>query len=138
MNPIRCAHCGKQFTANPRVKNQRYCSEKECQRARKRKWQQERLLSDPDYKANQRDCWRNWHKLHPGYYKTYRDRHPQNRERNRLLQRYRNSRMRSRGMIAKMDAFHPAPALGPAVYYLVPVIAKMDASTTKVIMIPVR
>lgn len=133
---IQCVHCGRQFEPNPRVKNQRYCSERECQRARKRKWQQERLLSDPDYKANQRDCQRAWHNRHPGYYKQYRERHSKNRERNRLMQCYRNSRRRPRQKIAKMDASHPAPVIYPALYYVLPVIAKMDALTQKVIIIP--
>jgi len=35
-----------------------------------------------------------------------------------------------------MDAFHPAPVLHPALYYVLPVIAKMDALTQKVIIIP--
>jgi hypothetical protein len=134
---IRCVHCGWDFKPDPRVKNQRYCSAKECQRARKRAWQQEKLRSDPDYKANQRDCQREWHKRHPGYYRQYRERHPKSCERNRLMQRYRNSRKRSRQKVATMDAFRRAPILDPALYYLFPVIATMDASTQKVLIIPV-
>ena len=134
---IQCVHCGCDFKPDPRVKNQRYCSAKECQRARKRAWQQEKLRSDPDYKANQRDCQREWHKRHPDYYRQYRERHPKNCERNRLMQRCRNSRKRSRQKVATMDAFRPAPILDPALYYLFPVIAKMDASTQKVLIIPV-
>lgn len=133
---IQCVHCGKPIKANPRVKNQRYCSDRECQRARRREWQREKLLNDPDYKANQRDCQRKWHERHPGYYRDYRERHPQSRERNRLLQRYRNSRRWTRQKIATMDAFPPAPVLTPTLYYLLPVIAKMDLSAQKVIIIP--
>ncbi|NLI31809.1 MAG: hypothetical protein GX422_03355 [Deltaproteobacteria bacterium] len=55
---IQCAHCGCRFEPNPRVKNQSCCSQKDCQRARKRKWRKAKLVSDPDYKANQRDCQR--------------------------------------------------------------------------------
>jgi hypothetical protein len=44
---IRCAHCSCLFFPDPRVKNQRYCSSKECQRARKRLWQKEKLAHDP-------------------------------------------------------------------------------------------
>lgn len=134
---IQCVHCGCDFKPDPRVKNQRYCSAEECQRARKRKWQQEKLRSDLDYQANQRDCQREWHKRHPDYYRQYRERHPKSCERNRLMQRYRNSRKRSRQKVATMDAFRPAPILDPALYYLFPVIAKMDASTQKVLIIPV-
>lgn len=133
---IQCAHCGCRFEPNPRVKNQTYCAQKDCQRARKRKWQKAKLASDPDYKANQGDCQREWHKRHPGYYKEYRKRHPALIERNRLMQCYRNSLRRPRGEIAKMDAFEPAPHAHPAIYYLLPLIAKMDASPQKVLIIP--
>lgn len=133
---IQCVHCGRRFEPNPRVKNQTYCSEKHCQRARKRKWQKEKLSSDPDYKANQRHCQRDWHRRHPGYYKEYRRRHPASGERNRLMQRYRNSLRRPSKEIAKMDAFQPAPHGAPGLYYVLPVIAKMDASPQKVLIIP--
>ena len=135
---IQCVHCGRPFEPNPRVKNQRYCRDKDCQRARKRKWQKEKLLSDPDYQANQRDCQKQWHQRHPGYYKQYRDHHPQCKERNRLLQRYRNSRRRPHQVIATMDAFKAAQTRHPAVFYLLPLIATMDALAQKVIIIPIR
>ena len=50
---IQCAapHCRRILNPDPRVKNQRYCGEKACQRARKRQWQKEKLAVDPDYKA---------------------------------------------------------------------------------------
>jgi hypothetical protein len=133
----QCVHCGRPFEPSPRVKNQRYCSDKDCQRARKREWQKEKLLSDPDYQANQRDCQKQWHQRHPGYYKQYRDDHPQREERNRLLQCYRNSR-RPHKVIAKMDASKAAQTQHPAVFYLLPLIAQMDALAQKVIIIPIR
>lgn len=134
----QCVHCGHFFEPNPRVKNQHYCTDKDCQRARKRKWQREKLLSDPDYRANQESCQRQWHQRHPGYYKQYRQRRPQLKERNRLLQRYRNSRRRSYKVIAKMDAFEAVRRQPPAVFYLLPLIAKMDALAQKVVIIPIR
>jgi hypothetical protein len=113
MHPdIRCAHCGNFFEPNTRAKNQRYCSHKECQRARKRAWQKEKLRTDPDYKANQRDCQRNWHQRHPQYYRQYRNINTASAERNRLLQRVRDAKRR-------------------------PLLAKMDASILKVVLIPV-
>lgn len=133
---IRCAapHCKRLFIPDPRVKNQRYCGEKDCQRARKRKWQKEKLTTDPDYKANQRDCQNEWQQRHPGYYKKYRQDHPAYCERNTLLQRYRNTKAR---MIAKMDAFKPTALKDPMAFYLLPMIAKMDASPQKVFLIPI-
>jgi hypothetical protein len=138
MNPtIQCAHCGNHFEPNPRVKNQRYCSEKECQRARKRKWQQEKLLNDPDYKANQRECRKDWLSRHQGYYREFRQRNGKSAERNRLLQKFRDSRRRRPSLLAKMDAFKTAPVKESGHYYLLPVLAKMDASAQKVILIPI-
>ena len=136
MNPkIQCAapHCKRLFEPDPRVKNQRYCAEKDCQRARKHKWQKDKLAADPDYKANQRDCQKDWLQRHPNYYKQYRQHHPSYCQRNTLLQGYRNARVR---MIAKMDAFKPAPIKVPGAFYLLPLIAKMDASAQKVLLIP--
>ena len=76
MKQIRCAHCGCLFDPNPRVKNQRYCSDKECQRARKRLWQRRKLATDPDYKANQTDCQKTWREKNPDYWRKYRERNP--------------------------------------------------------------
>jgi hypothetical protein len=39
-------------------------------------------------------------------------------------------------LIATMDASKPAPSLAPGSYYLVPMIATMDALAQKVILIP--
>jgi hypothetical protein len=132
---IQCAapHCSRILDPDPRVKNQRYCGEKDCQRARKRQWQKDKLAADPDYRANQRDCQIEWHRQHPGYYKKYRQEHPRYSERNNLLQSCRNAKAR---VIAKMDTLESAPFKDPAAFYLLPLIAKMDASAQKVILIP--
>jgi hypothetical protein len=136
MKQIRCAHCGCLFDPNPRVKNQRYCSEKECQRARKRLWQKQKLATDPDYKANQRDCQKTWRDNNPDYWREYRERNEKYTERNRNRQRER----RRGGGVAKMDASGMDLALESGIYYIVPEsadVAKMDASAKKVRLIPV-
>jgi len=43
-----CAHCGQPFQLRPQVPNQTYCASAECQRARKLRWQQDKLRTDPD------------------------------------------------------------------------------------------
>ena len=131
---ISCVCCGRPFVFNPRVKNQRYCNYKDCQRARKRKWQKEKLATDPDYKANQRACQAEWHRQHPGYYKKYRQDHPRYCQRNTTMQICRNAKLR---IIAKMDASESASVNKPGAFYLLPLIAKMDATAQKVIIIPV-
>lgn len=47
MEEKRCAHCACLLDLNPRSKNQRYCGERECQRARKRAWQKNRMAAEP-------------------------------------------------------------------------------------------
>jgi hypothetical protein len=69
------------------------------------------MRSDPDYKFNQTLSNKKWAKAHPGYWKDYRQRHPDKAERNRMLQSIRNRRRRSKHqnrcdeeLIAKVDA----------------------------------
>ena len=45
MNRI-CIFCGRSFDPYPTVPDQRYCSRSECQKARRRKWQKEKLAAD--------------------------------------------------------------------------------------------
>lgn len=133
MKQIACAHCGCLFNPNPRVKNQRYCSDKECQRARKRLWQRQKLATDPDYKANQTDSQKAWREKNPDYWRKYRELNPQYVEHNR-------SRQRARRGVAKMDASGMDLPLESGAYYIVPEwagVAKMDASVRKVRLIPV-
>jgi hypothetical protein len=137
----RCRHCQSFFLPNPRVKNQEYCNHPECQRARKTLWQRRKLSTDPAYQANQRDCWKSWRQRHPEYWQQYRQRHPLVRERNRLLQRVRNTkrhpaRRGNMDMIANMDALTPCFSYKPGPYYLVPPIANMDALVQKIFIIP--
>jgi hypothetical protein len=43
----------KEVFPHPAVLNQQYCGSADCQKARKRKWQKEKLARDPDYRENQ-------------------------------------------------------------------------------------
>lgn len=140
MNCI-CIHCGKSFQPNPRVKNQRYCSQKSCQRARRARWQRLKMAEDPDYKENQQRCWKEWIKAHPGYYREYRSGNQEYVKRNRSLQLRRNARMRKdklSRLVAKMDSldslFYSRRGYS---FRLVPegdkLIAKMDSLIVKLI-----
>ena len=60
-----CIHCGQIFQPNPRVKNQRYCSGKNCQRARRASWQRQKMAADPDYRENKERCLRHWQERNP-------------------------------------------------------------------------
>lgn len=137
---IRCANpkCRRLFLPDPRVKNQQYCSKKECQRFRKRHWQHQKITHDPDYQANQRDAHHCWKEQNRGYWRRYREQHPEYVKRNRLLQMERD-RIRRRRDLAKMDASKDISSIKPSAYYLVPAkrdLAKMDTLLPKYLLIP--
>ena len=75
-----CANCGTTFQPRPQVPNQAYCSSPECQRARKQRWQQDKIRTDPDYRESQRDAQRAWLARNPGYWANYRARQSPTRE----------------------------------------------------------
>lgn len=139
-NMIRCVNpcCRRYFLPNPRVKTQRYCNRKECQRVRRRLWQKEKMASDLDYQANQRDCQKRWRKQNPDYWRQYRMNNPLYVERNRLLQRKRD-RKRRLDSLAKMDALKLVSPLESGTYYIIPEgadLAKMDALDRRFILFP--
>ena len=135
MEEKRCAHCGCPLDLNPRSKNQRYCGKQECQRARKRMWQKNKMATDPDYRANQRECNKAWQEKNPHYWRDYRNKHPECAQRNRLLQKTR----RGRRCVAKMDASEKISSIKTGTYWLIPEkgVAKMDAFAGKVLLVPV-
>lgn len=69
----RCACCGQRFHPRPQVPGQTYCSAPDCQRARKRQWQRDKLRSDPDYRLNQRAAQQAWAQRNRGYWQRYRN-----------------------------------------------------------------
>ncbi len=126
-----------------KVKNQRYCSDKACQRERKRLWQKQKRAEDSAYRANQLDANKKWREKNPAYWRNYRKRHPEYVARNRELQRERNRRRRhGSGPIAKMDASAGKSPVVTGHYQLVPLgsgtVAKMDAINVKIEVIPRR
>ena len=149
----RCKHCQKLFTPCLHVPDQEYCSAEDCQRARKRKWQKEKLASDSDYRAAQKEAQERWIEKNPRYWKKYRKEHNLYTERNRDQQRERARIHRPHnhfdhdpcevsGVIAKMDASSVKNSVSKGRYLLVPVIdgkfAKMDASFVEIIGITGR
>jgi hypothetical protein len=147
MAPRRCAACGCAFEPRRNVPHQRYCSNPVCQRARRRRWQRQKLKTNGDYRANQAAAQRRWAKRHAEYWRRYREGHPGYAEGNRVRQRERN-RGRHRGGtgasppgIVKMDEYSVETPLKSGTYRLTPVlgggIAKMDAYLVKMDMVSV-
>jgi len=125
-----CLCCEKRFIPHPAVRDQQYCSDPECQKARKRKWQKEKLATDSDYRANQAEAQRQWRSRNRDYWRRYRERNPTYTKKNRTGQRERNRRRRLGSGIAKMDELEGKPHVLSGRYRLIPVcnpgIAKMD------------
>ena len=133
----RCIHCQRYFRPNPRVKEQRYCGQEKCQRARKSRWQREKMARDLDAQASHKRAQGEWAERNPDYWRQYRAAHPEYRARNHLLQKERDARRRERNLV-KMDALKGENLIESGTYYLVPSdLAKMDASARKFTIISV-
>ena len=134
----RCPICGKQFVPRPQVQQQQICSSAECQRERKRRWQQAKRQTDPAYNIGQREHAKKWADLHPNYSRNYRAKNPDYVERNRAQQKIRNTK-RCDALIAKMDVSRPERLVPSGIYRLTPVdaskIAKMDAWIVEISLI---
>jgi hypothetical protein len=124
---VVCNCCGRIFIRSPRNKNQNYCSNPECQRKRKSLWQKNKMASDASYRLNHKTSQQKWIRGNPDYWKKYRKRKPDKAKRNRELQIIRNRKNRDPSLIAKMDASETRRLQAFGKFYLVPVIAKMDA-----------
>lgn len=138
---IRCANpnCRRLFVPDPSVKNHRYCSRKECQRFRKRRWQSEKMKTDPDYCKNQQESHQCWREQNHDYFQRYRAKNPQYVTRNRLLQKLRDQKRRDRSNLAKMDSLNPLYPVKPGRYHLIPAkdgLAKMDSISLQYFLIP--
>ena len=137
MEQILCTYCGDFFDSSPRHKNQTACKKLKCQQAKKAAWQRFKMKTDSIYSANQKSSQQKWLKATPGYWKAYRKRKPEKAERNRILQAIRNREARASSSDAKMDPskLDNFKVLGQ--FWLIPVIAKMDALKVNIIKIPV-
>jgi hypothetical protein len=71
-----CQCCGSPFEPRPQVPNQSFCPKPACQLDRRKRWSQQKMQSDPDYRDNQRRVQRAWHERNPDYWREYRNRPP--------------------------------------------------------------
>ena len=145
MEQILCVYCGDFFDPSPRHKSQTACKKVQCQRAKRAAWQRHKMKTDPAYAANQKSSQQQWIKANPCYWKQYRNDNPEKAERNRICQAIRNRRARSSpgaasidpALIAKMDASKSDNFQILGQFWLLPVIAKMDALKVNIVKIPI-
>lgn len=132
----KCAACGQLFHPRAQCPRQTFCADPACQRERRRRWQAQKRRTDLAYRENQAQAQRAWAARHPGYWRTYRQEHPEAAERNRARQRERD---RGRADLAKMDASTPICSVPSGTYRLQPVtpggLAKMDAWTVEITVV---
>lgn len=137
----RCASCGQAFRSRPQVREQRFCPAAVCQRERKRRWQQAKRASDPDYRLNQARAQQAWGARRADYWQSYRLHHPEYCERNRIQQHAR-ARRRAHARLAKMDVWRPESVIPSGTYRLRPVragdLAKMHAWTVEITLLSER
>ena len=90
---ITCINCGAEVSKNPRVKKQKYCSGKECQKAMRRSWKKKAYSKNKSYRKQHLEIQAAWREQCPAYkyQKEYRESHPEYVKRNRKLQRKRNN-----------------------------------------------
>ena len=114
----QCKACGTAFQPHPKVQNQTYCSSPECQRERRRRWQQKKRRDDADYRDNDVRARKAWATENPEYWKRYRDENPAYAQRNRNLQQQRNQNLRA-SVIANEDVSRPFNQLPAGRYRMV-------------------
>jgi len=103
------------------------------------------MAIDSDFKRDQKLSNKKWAQNNPGYWKEYRKRNPKKAETNRILQAIRNRRRYSNRkknantdtpLIAKVDASISNNFKVVGQFWLVPVIAKVDALKVNIFEIP--
>jgi len=142
METVVCLNCYDFFLPSPRHKNQIYCMKPECRRAKKAAWKHTKIKADPQFRKEQHLSNQKWVNNNPGYWTDYRKRKPEKAERNRILQRIRNQRRRANKqqsgianppLIAKVDSSKPNKFGLIGQFWLVPVIAKVDALKVNIV-----
>ena len=123
-----CQHCGRTCRCNPRVKNQEYCSRKECQQARKNKWEKKKYQTKKKYRKKRLESQKPWRKNYPQkqYQKEYRAKRPDYVVRcyEDQNERYKRRRKAERGALEQnnvnTDAIFTHPR-GGGLYKLIPI-----------------
>jgi hypothetical protein len=117
MQNKKCVCCGVIFQPRAQTPTQTFCSETACQRTRRRLWNKEKLLNDPDYRDNKARLQRAWQDKHSDYWRNYRQSHPEYAARNRKRQREKSSDRPSNN-IAKMNVLSNGRDLPKGLYWI--------------------
>ena len=94
MSDRRCPYCQQIFPPALYHPQQLVCSRPECQQQRRRNYHRHHVASDSLYRQVCRESAHKWREDHPGYWKRYRQQHPEQVERNRRRQQRRDQKRR--------------------------------------------
>lgn len=86
----RCRYCQQVFQPSKYQPKQAVCSSPDCQRRRRADYHRNKIAADPDYAESCRESARKWRSHQPGYWKQYRDTHPDAAGENRQKQATRD------------------------------------------------
>lgn len=100
----KCLSCGEEFLPWPQILNQQFCSRPECQKERRRRRQAERRAKSLEYQASDAQYFQDWSAKNPGYWKRYRETHPEYVERNREQQKLRSSARIAKDTLSRLKA----------------------------------
>jgi len=94
--PCRFCHCS--FCASRFHPEQTVCAAADCQRQRRREYHRRKVAADSVYRQVCNDSSRKWRAANSGYWKHYRETHPDATARNRTLQQTRDQARRVRDL----------------------------------------
>jgi hypothetical protein len=94
MKDRRCPYCQQVFRPAPYHPQQRVCSQAACQSQRRSDYHRQKIASDPVYQQVCLESLRKWREANPDYWWKYRQDHPEQVERNRRQQRWRDQKRR--------------------------------------------
>jgi hypothetical protein len=137
MWPTRiCCYCQQNFQPSIYRPGQRVCSEPSCQRQRRSDYHRERIRNDSEYAADVHASQKKWREAHSGYWKQYRQEHPESVERNRRQQQQRDRKRRVLAL-AKMNLALDLKHEASEVWFVGPVVkdlAKNNLAQSKVLI----
>lgn len=123
---FRCQGCGCDCRREPRQgrRLQKFCGQPACRRKRRALGQKEKLSSDPEYRASQKEAQIIWRQKRAGYWNQYRKAKPRVEGKNRIKQEQRDGKRRARSRLSASPANEgkePQESVRPGRYELSPV-----------------
>lgn len=94
ISTFTCLHCCCTYPCHPCVKDQKYCSAKECRKASRRAWKKKNRATNKSYRQQCLNHQKRWRENRPAhqYQREYRESHSDYESRNRELQLDRNKK----------------------------------------------